>query len=144
MVLNWSSRELPLNLGGYGEKDNACAIFVTYEKNDDRSESTQYPDEFIDRKHFRWVSRSGRNFSSPDLQSFINYKNNDVKFYLFVQKSKKDTDFYYIGQIDPENPKETTMENKGRRFDIVKFEFKLHNVMNENLYDYFITRLYED
>lgn len=144
MVLNWSSRELPLNLGGYGEKDNACAIFVTYEKNDDRSESTQYPDEFIDRKHFRWVSRSGRNFSSSDLQSFINYKNNDVKFYLFVQKSKKDADFYYIGQIDPENPKETTMENNGRKFDVVKFEFKLHDIMDENLYDYFITSIYED
>lgn len=144
MVLNWSSRELPLNLGGYGEKDNECAIFVTYEKNDDRSESTQYPDEFIDRNHFSWISRSGRNFSSPDLQSFINYKNNDVKFHLFIQKSKKDTDFYYIGQIDPENPEETKMKNNGREFDIVKFEFKLHDIIDENLYGYFTTRIYED
>ena len=144
MVLNWSSRELPLNLGGYGEKDNACAIFVTYEKNDDRSESTQYPDEFIDRKHFRWVSRSGRNFSSKDLQSFIHYKSNDVRFYLFIQKSKKDNDFYFISQIDPDNPKETQMENNGRKFEVVKFEFKLHDIVDENLYDYFITRIYED
>ena len=144
MVLNWSSRELPLNLGGYGEKDNACAIFVTYEKNDDISESTQYPDEFINRNYFRWISRSGRNFLSSDLQSFIHYKNNDVKFHLFIQKSKKDNDFYYIGQIDPENPKETKMENNGRKFDIVMFEFKLHNMIDENLYDYFTTSIYEN
>ena len=145
MVLNWSSRVLPLNIGGYHEKDNECPIFVTYEKNDNRSESTRYPDAFIDRKYFKWMSRSKKNLSSDELQSFINCENNNVNFHLFIQKSKKDDDYYYIGKITPENPKERTIPGKnGANLPIVEFRLKLDNLIDENLYNYFIMNIYED
>ena len=145
MLLNWSSRELPLNLGGYHEKDDECAIFVTYEKNDDRSESTRYPDAFIDRNYFSWMSRSNKNLESDELQSFIHCQDNNVNFHLFVQKSKKDKDYYYIGEVTPQQPTQTTIPGKnGKELPIVNFKLKLHNIVDENLYNYFITNIYED
>lgn len=145
MVLNWSSRELPLNIGGYLEKDNECAIFVTYEKNDNRSESTKYPDEFIDRNHFSWMSRSRKNLMSDELQPFIHCNENNVNFHLFIQKSKKDKDYYYMGQVTPENPIETTIPGEnGEELPIVNFKLNLFEMVDENLYNYFIFNLYED
>lgn len=145
MVLNWSSRELPLNIGGYLEKDNECPIFVTYEKNDDRSESTRYPDAFIDREYFSWMSRSRLTLSSEELYPFIHCHENDVNFHLFLQKSKKDTDYYYIGKVIPENPQETTIPGKnGVDLSIVNFKLKLQDLMDETLYNYFITNIYDD
>lgn len=145
MILNWSSRELPLNIGGYREKDNECAIFVTYEKNDDRSESTRYPDAFIDRKYFSWMSRSNKTLSSDELQPFIHCQENDVNFHLFVQKSKNDTDYYYMGRVTPEQPVQTTISGKNDKpLPIVNFKLKLHELADENLYNYFITNIYED
>ena len=145
MVLNWSSRELPLNIGGYYEKDDECAIFVTYEKNDNRSESTRYPDAFIDRKYFKWMSRSKKDLSSNELQSFLNCKDNNVNFHLFIQKSKKDDDYYYIGMVTPEDPQQTTIPGKnGIDLSIVQFKLKLDNLIDEDLYNYFITTIYED
>ena len=93
MFFNWSSRKLPLNIGGYHEKYNECVIFVTYEKNDNWSESTRYPDAFIDRKYFSWMSRSGKDLSSDELQSFINCENNDVNFHLFVKDFVNNLDY---------------------------------------------------
>lgn len=145
MLLNWSSRELPLNMGGYHEKDNECAIFVTYEKNDDRSDSTKYPDEFINREYFSWMSRSNKDLSSEELQPFIHCSDNNINFHLFIQKSKKDKDFYYMGKVTPESPIETTIPvGEDKELPIVNFKLKLHNIVNESLYEYFITRIYED
>lgn len=144
-VLNWSSRVLPLNMGGHEVQDNAGAIFVTYEKNDDRSESTKYPDLFIDRTCLDWTSTNPRYMSSPDLIDFINYQNNETEFYLFVQKSKNDSDFYFVGKVDPIEPKEITIpSDNGAVTPVVNFKLKLHDPLDEKLYDYFITDLYSD
>ena len=67
---------------GYRIKHGTCPIFVTYDKNEDISESTKYKDEFISKESFSWMTRSKVKLESKEAQAII--KDKDLKIHMFV------------------------------------------------------------
>lgn len=148
-LLGWDNYKMNLKQRGYPTKNQIvndnCPIFVTYEKSEDISESTKYEDYFINPKCFNWMTQSNNKIDSKDLEHFNNSENNNVNFYLFIKKSSKDKDFYYLGQVTPKYPKETTILNdNGKSLPIVNYKLELDEPVERNLYDYFETILYDD
>ena len=142
-LLNWPHDDSS-TLYGYRIKHNTCPIFVTYEKKDDISSSTQYADEFESKNVFSWLTRSNIKLESKEPQEIINNKN--LQIHLFIKKHDSEgKDFYYIGQLKPLNWKQTTIKNdKGKDLPIVNFRYKLNNPIKENLYKYFTTEIDDD
>lgn len=84
----------------YGYKTDSetetCPIFVTYHKDEEVSDSTRYGDAFIDRKHFRWFSRSRRTLDSKEIIPIVN---NNVELHVFVKRDDSEgIDFFYLGK----------------------------------------------
>ncbi|OWT33618.1 NgoFVII family restriction endonuclease [Methanobrevibacter sp. 87.7] len=142
-LLNWPHDDSS-TLYGYRIKHNTCPIFVTYEKKEDISSSTQYEDEFESKNIFSWLTRSNVKIESKEPQLIIN--NKDLKIHLFIKKHDSEgKDFYYIGQVKPIKWKETTIKNdKGQELPVVNFKYKLDNPIKEDLYNYFITEINDD
>ncbi|ALT68062.1 DEAD/DEAH box helicase [Methanobrevibacter millerae] len=141
-LLNWPHDDSS-TMYGYRIKHGTCPIFVTYDKNEDISESTKYKDEFISKEAFSWMTRSKVKLESKEAQAII--KDKDLKIHMFVKKSDDEgRDFYYIGQATPVEWHQTTIKNdKGQILPIVNFKYSLHNIVGDELYDYF-TKDFED
>jgi len=135
-LLNWPHDDSS-TMYGYRIKHGTCPIFVTYDKNEDISESTKYKDEFISKDFFSWMTRSKVKLESKEAQAIINDK--DLKIHMFIKKSDDEgTDFYYIGQVTPVDWHQTTIKNdKGQTLPIVNFKYELHNQIHDELYGYF-------
>ena len=125
---------------GYRVKHNTCPIFVTYEKNEDISESTKYEDQFVSKEMFSWMTRSRVKLESREPQAIINYRKTDLGIHLFIKKSDDEgKDFYYMGPVRPVDQLETTIkDNKGNDLPIVNFKLELINPVKEELYSYFV------
>ena len=134
-LLNWNHDDSS-TMYGYRIKHGTCPIFVTYDKNDDISESTKYKDEFISKEVFSWMTRSRVKLESKEAQSIIN---DNLQIHIFVKKSDDEgKKFYYIGDAIPLNWNETRINNdKGESLPIVNFKYKLNLPVNDELYDYF-------
>ena len=134
-LLNWNHDDSS-TMYGYRIKHGTCPIFVTYDKNDDISESTKYKDEFISKEVFSWMTRSRVKLESKEAQSIIN---DNLQIHIFVKKSDDEgKKFYYIGDAIPLNWNETRINNdKGESLPIVNFKYKLNRPVNDELYDYF-------
>ena len=81
-ILNWD-KDCSSTVYGYRIKHGTCPIFVTYEKEDNISDTTKYPDEFerissnpeeFSSKIFSWMTRSRVTLSSPEAQQLIHAK----------------------------------------------------------------------
>lgn len=143
-LFNWNYNDAN-TIYGYKEKNNICSIFVTYEKDDDIKENLKYKDKFINNQVINWESRdvsSNRIKEKSEkqlIEKFINNDNN-IKFHLFVQKSNRDDDFYYMGKVTPKEciyPKENEPQ-------IYKFKLYLDFPLPNELYEYFTTPLYHE
>lgn len=137
-LMNWD-RDESSTMYGYRIKHNTCPIFVTYEKKDDISESTKYEDQFINQQTFSWMTRNGVAIDSRESQKIINSEQSGLKIVLFIKKSDGEgTDFYYMGEVNPVDWRQTTIKNnKGRKLPIMNFLFKLKNSVREDIYEYF-------
>lgn len=144
-LINWNYNDAS-TIYGYKEKNDICAIFVTYEKSDDINENLKYKDKFINNHIMNWESRDiSRNKIKEKseqqlIEKFINYDKNNIKFLLFVQKSDKDDDFYYMGKV---TPKECISPKKDEP-QIYKFKLYLDSPLSNELYNYFTTPLYHE
>ena len=138
-LLNWPHDDSS-TMYGYRVKHNTCPIFVTYEKDEDISESTKYEDQFITRDTFSWMTRSRVKLESTEPQAIIHHEETNLKIHLFIKKSDDEgKDFYYMGQVTPFDWKETTIkDNKGNDLPIVNFKYKLQNEVKEEFYSYFV------
>lgn len=125
---------------GYRVKHNTCPIFVTYEKNEDISESTKYEDQFVNKETFSWMTRSRVKLESTEPQAIIHHKETNLGIHLFIKKSDDEgKDFYYIGQVTPFDQEETTIkDNKGHDLPIVNFKFHIEHEVKDELYSYFV------
>ena len=137
-LMNWD-RDESSTMYGYRIKHGTCPIFVTYEKKDDISESTKYEDQFINQQTFSWMTRNGVAIDSRESQEIINSEESGLKIVLFIKKSDGEgTDFYYMGEVNPVDWRQTTIKNnKGRKLPIMNFLFKLKNSVREDIYEYF-------
>lgn len=138
-LLNWPHDDSS-TMYGYRVKHNTCPIFVTYEKNEDISESTKYEDQFINKEIFSWMTRSKVKLESKEPQAIINYKETNLGIHLFIKKSDDEgKDFYYMGPVKPIGQEETTIkDNKGKTLPIVNFKLELDNSVKDELYSYFV------
>ena len=138
-LLNWPNDDSS-TMYGYRVKHNTCPIFVTYEKNEDISESTKYEDQFVNKGVFSWMTRSKVKLESKEPQAIINYNETDLGIYLFIKKSDDEgKDFYYMGQVTPFDQLETTIKNnKGKDLPIVNFKYMLKTPVKDEMYSYFV------
>lgn len=137
-LLNWQQDDSS-TMYGYRIKHNTCPIFVTYNKNNDISSSTQYEDEFESRQLFSWMTRSRLTLKSPEVQSIINSASNGLQIYLFVKKSDSEgSDFYFMGKANPIKWTQTTIKNdNGDELPIVNFKLELEHAVQDDIYEYF-------
>ena len=138
-LLNWPHDDSS-TMYGYRVKHNTCPIFVTYEKNEDISESTKYEDQFVNKEIFSWMTRSNVKLDSKEPKAIINHMETNLGIHLFIKKSDDEgKDFYYIGQVTPFDWLETTIKNnKGEDLPIVNFKFKILQEVKDELYSYFV------
>ncbi|MHA3683527.1 DUF3427 domain-containing protein [Leucobacter sp. HY1908] len=138
-MLNWRANEYSTIYGYKVDRESSsCPVFVTYHKDDDVSESTQYEDELLDHSTLRWFTRSRRTLQSAEVKAIVN---REVPLHLFVKKDDAEgLDFYYLGQAESRDPVQETMPGKnGTQLDVVTMNLHLEAPINESLYDYLIT-----
>jgi len=100
-ILNWEKDEAS-TVYGYRIKNNTCPIFVTYNKNEDISDSTKYEDQFINSQQFSWMTRSRVKMDSKEIIELQNHQKSGLRILLFVKKSDSEgSDFYYMGDMLP-------------------------------------------
>ncbi|MDT0157631.1 DEAD/DEAH box helicase [Microbacterium sp. ARD32] len=133
-LLNW-----PTNQEGaiFGYKTDlstmTCPIFVTYEKHEDVSETTDYGDEFLNESTLHWFSRSGRTLRSAELTPIMD---NAVDMHLFVKKEDGEgADHYYVGPVTSSAPKQSVMSRAAT--SVVTMALALESPLEQSLYDYF-------
>jgi superfamily II DNA or RNA helicase len=138
-LLNWPHDDSS-TMYGYRVKHNTCPIFVTYEKNEDISESTKYEDQFVNKEVFSWMTRSRVRLDSKEAKAIINYQESGLKIHLFIKKSDDEgKDFYYMGEVTPISQRQTTIkDNKGNDLPIVNFKLKLDHSVEDEFYSYFV------
>ena len=136
-LLNWEHDD-SATMYGYRIKYNTCPIFVTYDKKEDVSASTNYADEFVTSSVFSWMTRNRVTLASDEAQAIIHSRENHTKIMLFVKKSDDEgADFYYMGQVRPIEWNETTIPDKnGKRLPIVNFRFEMEKAVRADIYDY--------
>lgn len=141
-LLNWNKDESS-TMYGYKAKHGTCPIFVTYKKKEDISNSTKYEDEFITRDMFSWMTRSKRTLESKEVKEILESK--DLQKHLFIKKHDSEgNEYYYMGQLDVEDKKQTTIKNnENQDLDIVNIIYKLHNPVKLELYNYFTKEINE-
>jgi hypothetical protein len=138
-ILNWKTDDSS-TVYGYRYKYGTCPIFVTYNKQETISKSTQYHDFFINEQMFNWMTRSRVSMDSKETQQIIHAKDNSEKIFLFVKKSDDEgSDFYYMGEVSPIMWQQTTIKNdKEEVLPIMNFKLKLKNPVREDLYEYLV------
>ncbi|MHB1484261.1 MAG: DUF3427 domain-containing protein [Saccharofermentanales bacterium] len=136
-ILNWEKDEAS-TIYGYRIKYNTCPIFVTYKKMDSISDSTKYEDHFIDKNHFSWMTRNKITLDSSEVINIKNFKTSGIRISLFVKKSDGEgSDFYYMGDMEPYNYEQKTINNKnGVKLPIVCINYKMNFPVDDNMYNY--------
>lgn len=135
-LLNWDKDESS-TVYGYKVKHGTCPIFVTYHKDDDITETTQYQDGFLSNKVFHWYSRSNRSFKSKEVAEIMQSNQTGLALHLFVKKEDGEgSDFYYLGPVSylEDSAIETRMQDG--KTPVVTMNFELANEVSSTLYDY--------
>lgn len=133
-ILNWLKDESS-TVYGYRVKYNTCPIFVTYQKSDDISESTQYEDSFIDRSHFHWWTRSKVTIESKEVNEIR--KISTLKL-LFIKKNDDEgSEFYFMGAVNHENSISNTISSNGKKLSIVEVFYSMSVPVEPKIYNYF-------
>lgn len=125
----------------YGKKTigDDVFIFVTYHKVEAGEDEVykkgkpDYPDSFDNNVTFRWVSQIGKGIDSSYVKDVLNAK----RKHLFVQKSDKELNFYYLGQFDViSSTPNRKKDNKGKEKDIAELVFRMHHAVREDILRY--------
>lgn len=114
-------------------------IFITYHKEESKDDKNyvegkpDYADAFEDNMIFKWDSKIGMDKDSAYMIDVITAP----RKHLLVKKSDAETNFYYMGQFDIVEAKNSTKEdNKGRMQPITKVTMKMHHPVREDLLRY--------
>lgn len=139
-LLDWDKKIVDTNIGGYfyDVKTKTFPVFINYHKDESINATIKYEDYFIDSKHLIAISKQSRTINSPDVQRFINSKQNKIKVELFVRKNKNDTEskeFYYLGRMHPTGYVEEFIMNNTSK-TAVKIGWELEQNVREDIYQY--------
>ncbi|XCB30535.1 DEAD/DEAH box helicase [Arcanobacterium hippocoleae] len=84
-MLNFQKNEESTLYGYKVDKlSKTCPIFITYEKEDNISESTKYHDSFIDTSTMHWFTRSRRTLESDEVKRLLS---GEYEIHVFVKKN---------------------------------------------------------
>lgn len=141
-LLNWDRNINAQNIGGYfyDEKTKTLPIYVTYRKDGDIADTQKYKDRFEGNKKFISTSKPGRGLSGEKRKEASRevtyFYDKQTRIYLFLQKDKKETDYYFMGELNIfGNPEEVYREETGDT--VLEFMYSLDVPAREDLYDYF-------
>jgi superfamily II DNA or RNA helicase/HKD family nuclease len=138
-ILNWEKDE-SATVYGYKVKDEACPLFVNYHKADDIAMSTNYDDSFLNNFEFKWMSKSKRRKTSPDVSAILNHHNSGLRLPLFIKKyDGEGDDHYYMGEVIPQLDSVNESEipdDAGEMKPVVKMRFTMVHPVEENMYNY--------
>jgi len=140
-ILGWNRNPTALNVGGYQVSSDGtnCPLFITYQKNESISTTTNYKDQFLDAKTLICMSKNKRTINSPDVLAIASQSSNLMRIPIFVKKEKEDLNFYYVGDgTSLSNKFELTRMNPSdaRSPTVVKMLFELDNPVSPNLLKY--------
>lgn len=138
-LLSWE-RDDSATMYGYMVKHGTCPIFVTYNKKDDITSSTQYEDRFESQDVFSWMTKSNRTLQSKEVQQITQAAQTGLAVHLFVKKSDDEgRDFYYMGKVTPVAQQEQTIQNDaGENLPIVNIKLRLEHSVRDDIYDYLV------
>lgn len=141
-LLNWDKNINAQNIGGYfyDEKTKTLPVYITYRKDAEIADTQKYKDRFDGNAQFISTSKPGRGLagetrkeSSREAEYFYDP---ETKIYLFLQKDKKETDYYFMGELFIYGePKEVYREETDDT--VLEFRYHLDKPAREDLYDYF-------
>ncbi len=141
-LLNWDKNINAQNIGGYfyDEKTKTLPVYITYRKDEVIVETQKYKDRFEGNSQFISTSKPGRGLagekrkaSSPEVSYFYD---KDTSIYLFLQKDKKETDYYFMGELNIYgSPEEVYREETNDT--VLEFRYTIDVPVREDLYDYF-------
>ncbi len=141
-LLNWDKNVNPQNIGGYfyDEQTKTLPIYITYRKDEDIADTQKYKDRFEGNANFISTSKPGRGYKNEkrkeDSRELTYFYNKDTLIYLFLQKDKKDTDYYFMGEMHIYGvAKEVYREDTNDT--VLEFRYVLDVPAREDLYDYF-------
>lgn len=140
-ILGASENPVAQNVGGYQISPDRswCPLFVTYQKREQISATTQYDDKFISPSQLKWFTKSRRNLKSPDVLFFQSLTQKQ-RVLLFVQKSNDEgLEFYYIGDVFPnvQSISQTYMrDNAGKETPVVTMTLDIDIPVEQSLYRY--------
>lgn len=105
-------------------------------------QSTKYPNKFLNKHTFSWMTRSRLKLDSKEVVAIKNYQKTNLKIHLFIKKSDDEgKDFYYMGQVEPFDFIQTTIKSKDGDLPIVNIKYNLHIPVKDELYDYFENKI---
>jgi hypothetical protein len=136
-LLNWKSNQASTIYGYKVDSfSNSCPIFVTYHKSTNVSESTKYPDEFLNPSTLKWFTRSNRTLQTSEVKTIVE---NQIPLYVFAKKDDAEgTDFYYLGKAISKDAIQTKMAGAGEtKLDVVTMTLQLTTPIETSLYEYF-------
>lgn len=141
-LLNWDKNINAQNIGGYfyDEKTKTLPVYVTYRKDEEIAETQKYKDRFEGNSLFVSTSKPGRGLAgknrkvdSPEVTYFYD-KNTSI--YLFLQKDKKETEYYFMGELNIYGkPEEVYRDETGDT--VLEFRYSMDVPVREDLFDYF-------
>lgn len=135
-LFNWE-KDSSAAVYGYMVKNNTIPIFVTYHKNEKIEASIRYDDKFIDENTFSWMSRNNVRIDGSEIEAIKNAKSNNTIISLFVKKEDAEQgQFFYLGEMEPIDIKETTILAKNKELPIVNVVFKMKNSVRHDIYSY--------
>lgn len=123
----------------YGYKtdsfSNSCPIFITYEKSDEISATTQYEDGFDDETTINWFTKSRTSLNSKREKDIAD---NAFPLHVFVKKDDVEgSDFFYLGSATARDAHDTHIKDQhGKDLPIVNMKLDLDNPVDPGLYGY--------
>lgn len=125
--------------GMYGDGEDVF-LFVTYHKEETTDADKQYvdgkpdyADEFIDNSIFRWDSQIGKKLDGEYMNKVLH----TPRKHLFVQKTDKENNFFYMGEFDViEKHQEEKKSNQGVMQPICKLKLQMHTPVREDILQY--------
>jgi superfamily II DNA or RNA helicase/HKD family nuclease len=142
-ILGLKQNPVAQNVGGYmvAPDKGSCAIFVTYHKGEDVSDSTKYEDEFVSPSCLHMFSKNNRSLNSPDVKYFKE-ATSAQRLPLFVQKNNDEgIEFYYLGDVTPKP--NSFYEDKmpvedGKGVSVVRMDLELDQPVDASLFEYLV------
>jgi len=135
-----AGRDMSSTMYGMSRIGDDVFIFVTYHKEENTDESMQYiegrpdyADEFCDNLIFRWDSQIGSGIGGKYMKKVLEAPNK----HLFVQKTDRENNFFYMGTFSIVDVYETTkVNNRGVSQPICKLKFIMNTAVRDDLLHY--------